>query len=404
MSDSTSRPLCIALVSSNGSWGGSEELWSRVADELADGGHLVTVYKGSDPEAEPVLRRLRERGVRVRDLHRVPLLPRRWCWKLRASRILSHAIPLARLAIGLLLSRRPDLIVISQGGNHDGVFLGELCRRKALRYALISHKASPVYWPSDLRREVMRRVFAGAEACYFVSEDNRSLTEQQLAMSLTRASVVRNPFLVPWDAAFGWPDSSGGFRLACVGRFNPLDKGQDLVLQVLAADRWRKRPVTVSFFGSGDKRNGLEGMARHLGLQNVFFEGFEPDVKAIWKGHHALLLGSRAEGMPLVLVEAMLAGRVPIVTAVGGNGELVEDGITGFLARSASVDALDDALERAWSRREEWDAIGEAASRSIREVIPRDPAKVMAARLLQLVSAPEIGRRSTESRDQTEEK
>ena len=54
----------------------------------------------------------------------------------------------------------------------------------------------------------------------------------------------------------------------------------------------------------------------------------------IWAEHHALVLPSRFEGMPLVVVEAMLCGRPCIVTDVGGNAELIRDGINGFLAKA----------------------------------------------------------------------
>jgi hypothetical protein len=55
---------------------------------------------------------------------------------------------------------------------------------------------------------------------------------------------------------------------------------------------------------------------------------------------HALVLTSRCEGLPLSLVEAMLSGRVPIVTDVGGNREVVNEAC-GFLAASASEAAVD---------------------------------------------------------------
>ncbi|HUO85076.1 MAG TPA: glycosyltransferase, partial [Thermoanaerobaculia bacterium] len=198
-----------------------------------------------------------------------------------------------------------------------------------------------------------------------------------------------NPFLVPWDVREDWPHEGANIRLACIGRLNPLDKGQDLVLRVLGREKWRQRPLFVSFYGSGDKRAGLEGMARHLSLSSVAFEGFSKDPSSIWDRHHGLLLGSRCEGLPLVLVEAMLSGRVPLVTDAGGNGELIEDGVTGFLAAEPSADALDEALERAWQRRAEWRVIGRNAASAVRAKIPREPGRVMAATLKRVAAMEE---------------
>jgi len=169
-----------------------------------------------------------------------------------------------------------------------------------------------------------------------------------------------------------------------VGRLYPKEKGQDILLRVLASDKWRSRPVSLTFYGGGEQRQGLEAMAGLLGLGNVTFAGYEDDVTSIWARHHALVLPSRAEGLPLVLVEAMLCGRVPIVTDVAGNSEVVEEGKTGFIAAAAVEKSFDEALERAWQRRAEWPSIGAAAAVEIRRLVPPDPGAALAEALLRL--------------------
>jgi glycosyltransferase involved in cell wall biosynthesis len=375
------------FISSNGGWGGSEELWSAAAAVIAAAGHAVTVYKDSIDEGEPRIRRLRELRCTLRDLTG-RFVPRRLSTLLASFSVrVSYGLQLARLGLGLKLSRRPDLVVISQGGNTDGVFLANVCRRMKLPYVMIMQKASDLYWPTDVRREMLRPVYEAAIECYFVSEHNRVLTEEQLGFALPHASVVRNPFLVPWEPRSDWPQDRDGIRLACIGRLYPMEKGQDLLLRVLAREHWRKRPLSVTFFGTGLQREGLEGMARKLELTSVAFAGFVHDVASIWNDHHGLILPSRCEGLPLVLVEAMLSGRVPIATNVAGNTELLDDGITGFVAAAPTEDALDEAMERAWQRRDEWRAIGEAAANRIRTLIPEDPAAVMAATILHVATS-----------------
>jgi glycosyltransferase involved in cell wall biosynthesis len=146
---------------------------------------------------------------------------------------------------------------------------------------------------------------------------------------------------------------------------------------VLARAKWRSRPLSVTLFGDGPQRAGLESMIAYHRLKSVRFGGFASDVAAIWDDHHGLLLASRCEGLPLVLVEAMLSARVPIITDVAGNREMVDDDVTGSLAASATKDALDEALERAWQRRAEWNSIGTAAADAIRLRIPRDPGATL---------------------------
>ncbi|MDP9190078.1 MAG: glycosyltransferase family 4 protein [Acidobacteriota bacterium] len=373
------------FISSNGSWGGSEELWSATAASLAETGHEITVFKGGIDNEQPRLRRLRELGCRMYDLEWWPFFLRKaYPFMKRIAHGFAYACQIVRLRIGLAFTSAADLVILSQGGNSDGVYFGNVIRKRQQPYVVIVQKASDLYWPSDPQLDSMRAIYGEARACFFVSEHNRQLTEEQIGMALPHATIVRNPALVPWERRSDWPDDGQGLRLACVGRMQTMEKGQDLLLRVLASDKWRKRPLSVTFYGAGPNRIGLEEMAQYLELTSVTFAGFVHDVAAIWNDHHALILPTRCEGLPLVLVEAMLSGRLPIVTTAGGNAEVVDDDVTGFLANAATEDALDEAMERAWSRRDEWQTIGEAAATKIRTLVPPDPAGAMAAMLLRL--------------------
>ena len=380
----------FVFVSGNRTWGGSEELWSATAAVLAADGHGVTVFKSGVDDSEPRIQSLRALACPIRDLARFPLMPKRL---FKLIRFLSsggaYAHEMLRLLIPLALSRRPDLVVVSQGGNYDGFLLAEVCRRLSLPYAIVSQKASELYWPADWQQATIAAVYRSARACFFVSENNRQLTEEQVGFRLQRATVVRNPFLVDWKPRTDWPDDSRERRLACIGRLHPKEKGQDLLLRVLARRHWRDRPLSVTFYGDGLQRASLQRMAHNLGLANVKFAGFVRDVSGIWSDQHGLVLPSRCEGLPLVLVEAMLSGRVAIVTNVGGTGEVVEDGATAYVASAPTEDALDNAMERAWSERHRWREIGTEAAARIRTLIPREPERCFATRLVELVSSAE---------------
>ena len=281
----------------------------------------------------------------------------------------------------------PDFAVISQGENFDGLHYAEACRSVGIPYVLICQKASDLNWPPDSLRGAMTRAFQGAHRVYFVSEHNRALTERQLARRLVNAEVVRNPFLTDAAEALPYPETdSEGFRLACVARLFLVEKGQDTLLAVLAQEKWRRRNLTVDFYGQGIHREALERAGEMLGLHNVFFRGFTPDITDVWRRHHALILPSRAEGLPLALVEAMMCGRLGIVTNVGGNAEVVEDGKTGFLAAGMDAASLEDVLERAWDRRDEWESLGLEAAKSIRQIVPSDPCGVFADKLITVLT------------------
>lgn len=375
----------FAFVSSNYTWGGSEILWSETAAALARRGHAVAAYKNRLSLGDGNVAELKALGVSRVELASFPILPNRLYSALAAlTPYLSVGWQAMRLHLSLRLGRKPDLVVVSQGGNHDGWLLAAVCRRLKLPYVLVSQKATDLYWPQDRWAAEIDANYGAALHAFFVSEHNLKLTEEQIGRPLANASVVRNPFLVLRDARPAWPEGEE-VRIACVGRLYPMEKGQDILLRVLARPEWRARPVALTFYGAGEQRQGLERMAAYLGLDRVRFAGHRDDVASIWAENHLLALPSRAEGLPLVLVETMHCGRVAVVTDVAGNSELVEDGVTGFLAAAPTEASFAEAMERAWARRGDWPGIGEAAAERVREAVPADPAGRFADRLLDLV-------------------
>jgi glycosyltransferase involved in cell wall biosynthesis len=265
----------------------------------------------------------------------------------------------------------------------------EWLREEGIRYVSVCQANAEWLWPMEPEAQRWIACYTGAERSYFVSEANRRLFEHQIGVRLTNAEVVRNPFNVPYASDCPWPEEpSGILRLACMGRTNPGAKGQDLILEVLAMPKWRARPVRCSFFGAGGALPALTRLAAVLGISDrVDFCGHVPSVESVWQSHHALLLPSRYEGLPLAVVEAMLCSRPVIVTDIAGNREIVEDNVTGFIAEAPSVASLDEAMERAWARRREWSAMGQRAAASVRSKVPPCPSEVFTDALLRIAGS-----------------
>lgn len=283
-----------------------------------------------------------------------------------------------------LRSLKPNLAVVSQGENFDGLFFVKACHEAGIPYVIISQKATDFKWPADVQRDFMRAAFSRAERCYFVSHHNLELTQLQMAQKLDNAEVVSNPFITVTAEKLAWPKPKDDrFKLACVARLFILEKGQDILIRVLAQKKWQLRNLEISFYGKGIHEQALKEMAESLGVNNVRFCGFTANITDVWNNHHGLVLSSRCEGQPLSVIEAMMCGRPVIVTNAGGTAEIVDDEVTGFIAKSADFHALDECLERAWHRRDEWESIGAAAASSIREKVPNDPCSVFANKLLE---------------------
>jgi glycosyltransferase involved in cell wall biosynthesis len=350
------------------SWGGSEMLWTYAAEKLARGGNEVRISVPAIHAAAAQLDQVKSAGCLM--FYRRMFTP----FVYRVGRRVFPLLEYNRRHVRSV-AKNVDLIVISQGGNTDGLPWMRDARFAGRPYAVIAQGATPHSWPDDNVSQNLADSYENANGAYFVSQAILDLSRSQFASPLRNAQVVRNPFNVRYEARPAWPgDTSLEVRLACVARLE-VAKGHDLILQALALPHWRRRRLRVSFVGTGPNERIFRRLAETLSLPNVDFLGYSEDVEAVWSKHHALVLASRFEGMSLSVVEAMLCGRPCIVTDVGGNREFLRDGINGFIAKAPTVELLDQAMDLAWENRARLRDMGDVAAADVRRLVSADPAE-----------------------------
>ena len=140
------------------------------------------------------------------------------------------------------------------------------------------------------------------------------------------------------------PPARPGLHLVFVGRITPI-KGLRMLMEALARARETHPDLTLTLVGDGEDRAHLEELARPMG-DAVRFAGFlsQERVADAVAAADALVLPSFAEGLPVVLMEAMAAGKPVIATQVAGVGELVENGVSGHLVPAGDAEALARAI------------------------------------------------------------
>jgi colanic acid/amylovoran biosynthesis glycosyltransferase len=156
-------------------------------------------------------------------------------------------------------------------------------------------------------------------------------------------------------------DGRGGpLRILCVSR---LVLGKGLTLLFEAAQGIGAEIVLV---GEGPERGRLERRAAELGVEVTFAGAVGQDEI---RGHYAdadvFCLPSFAEGVPVVLMEAMASGLPVVATRITGIPELVEDGVSGLLVRPARADELASALGALGSDPKRRAAMGAAAREAV---------------------------------------
>jgi colanic acid/amylovoran biosynthesis glycosyltransferase len=190
------------------------------------------------------------------------------------------------------------------------------------------------------------------------------------------------------DAQFldaGPPPIRTSPRLVCVGRLAE-QKGQLLLVEAAGLLRQRGYEFQVSLVGDGPMRKVIEQRIEDLGLEeNIILAGWG-DTDAVRRAiieSRALVLPSLAEGLPVVLMEALALGRPVISTYIAGIPELVTTGVCGWLVPSGSVDALADAMASALSAHpDELQRMGLAGAARI---AVRHDARLESARLAALL-------------------
>jgi glycosyltransferase involved in cell wall biosynthesis len=374
-------------------WGGSEELWAMMAQRALEGGHQVSACLALRPRPDHFrFKALEEAGVQM--------FCRPDSYSSVRARQLSRVVGMFHHCSGESLrewlsplrgffATNPDVLLISEGAAiPDLEILQALDKHWAAKPYLIVSQANVEVLPRDEehQRRCIRFYDKAAAAC-FVAEDNWRTTERQLAHKLVNGRVIRNPINIATVDPLPWPQEKEP-AFASVARFDVHSKGQDILLEVLAAPRWRERDWRLSIYGSGQDGAYIRDLVKFYELENrVTLCGQTRDIRKVWTEHHALVLPSRLEGTPLVMVEAMLCGRPVIGTEVAGIPEWVREGHSGFLAEVATPKLFGQALERAWQQREHWQAMGNRGREDALRLYDPSPADSLLALLIEAAHA-----------------
>ena len=173
-------------------------------------------------------------------------------------------------------------------------------------------------------------------------------------------------------------------RLVCVGRLCE-QKGQLLLVEAAGRLAAQGVPFELVLAGDGEMRATVQARIDALHLQaQVRITGWVDGarVREEIAAARALVLPSFAEGLPVVLMEAMAMRRPVITTAIAGIPELVRDGREGWLVAAGDLEALTDAMRECLSAAPATlDAMGEQARERIaqRHDIDREAERLAAA-------------------------
>jgi glycosyltransferase involved in cell wall biosynthesis len=207
-------------------------------------------------------------------------------------------------------------------------------------------------WYQGKRRAWLRRVQGLSHVVLANATTVRDALIAEDGFAAENLCVIHNAvdvakFRVSSEREVLFPNAGNGKLIVLVGNMHSDVKGHPWLIASAAAVV-REFPATrFVLVGDGEVRERFESQARELNLgQNFFFLGRRNDVPRILASCDIAVLPSRAEGLSNAILEYMAAGLPTVVSRVGGNEDLVRDGVTGLLVPPEDSAALSAALLR----------------------------------------------------------
>jgi glycosyltransferase involved in cell wall biosynthesis len=310
--DVQNDPLSIIHLVAPGAVGGLESVVRALANGQRRRGHRVRVAAvlGAPGTPNPWLDQLTADGIEVIPIH----MPGRQYLRERAA------------IAALCREIQPD--VLHTHGYRPDVVGGSGARMAGVATVSTVHGFTGGGWKNRFYERIQCRALRSFDAVVSVA---MPLAERlaDAGIPRDRLHIIPNAYggrttFLPREEARKILGLAEGVRhVGWIGRLG-REKGADVLIESLT--RLAERDLLVSFIGEGRERRALERLVSTHDLESIVrFHGMVPDAARLIRAFDTVVLSSRTEGTPIVLLEAMAAGVPVIATRVGGIPDVVTE-------------------------------------------------------------------------------
>lgn len=193
---------------------------------------------------------------------------------------------------------------------------------------------------SSLQWRLIHRVLVySIDKVTFVSRGGREIFLKYQGWPADKCLVIENGVYIP--AEENPYEKKMVLRLGSVGRMVPLKKQIHLLEAFIELSKNQKERLELHFFGDGSELIFLKQFVLSHGMEDrAFFHGSVLRREQIYKDFDVLVVNSETEGLSLAIMEAMARAKAVIASDVGGNSQLVEHGVNGFIYPYGDIDKL----------------------------------------------------------------
>lgn len=356
-------------------WGGSEELWFRVALWMSKNGYKVSVACYDWQDKQTRVDELKKSGCTVY------LLPnKKGLFKKLAVKKVLNSIPFNDFG----------LTVVSQGGWEEILHSPfSNLYTKLPDYVLLNHNYNENAVLSFSKQKLLQQWMSGAKMNFGATQKIFDVIENKFNISIDKKETLINPITFTPDAIPSqYPEfTNDTCTWVMLAELDTARKTQDVLIQTLSSATWKARNWQLHLYGKGKDKRMLEKLIVASGLENkVFLKGFTSSIKETLEHCNLLFQCTRIDAMPLSVVEAMAMARPCIVSNVGDMPEWIKDGVSGFICNEVTVAGIDATLEKCWQQKNNWVAMGKKAFESFTKKYPQ-PYEEKIADILKLYIA-----------------
>ncbi|MFZ2189860.1 MAG: glycosyltransferase family 4 protein [Candidatus Magasanikiibacteriota bacterium] len=231
-------------------------------------------------------------------------------------------------------------------------------KRKIINLRWITTLHNVEYNTACWRRWLWRLILCRADRIIAVSEKVKKYSQTEFKLQNSQIITILNgidleKFLKVSNNLF----NKEKIQLAIIGRLTK-QKGHIYLFQALAN---LKMSWQLHIFGQGELRSNLEKKARDLGISNqLVWHGVVDDLENYLSDIDVVVQPSLWEGLSLVILEMMTAGK-PIITTPAGGEELLQDKVSGLIVPTQDFAAISSAIQFLYDNPDRARQIGQSA-------------------------------------------